>query len=99
MIPTVLFTERIKWRTDVKRELKSEWDERQWLHFEYVLLKLFDHNARDYYNHSNPVVKILMPRMNYAPEERLEVIRQAYRGLFELAAPMILGIKDFKKES
>jgi hypothetical protein len=25
MIPTVLFTERIKWRTDVKWELKSEW--------------------------------------------------------------------------
>jgi hypothetical protein len=89
VIPTVLFTERIKWRTDVKRELKSEWGGRQWLHFEYVLLKLFDHNARDYYNHSNPVVKILMPRMNYAPEERLEVIRQAYRGLFELTAPMM----------
>jgi hypothetical protein len=52
-------------------------------------LKLFDHNARDYYNHSNPVVKILMPRMNYAPEERLEVIRQAYRGLFELTAPVM----------
>ena len=30
-----------------------------------------------------------MPRMNYAPEERLEVIRQAYRGLFELTAPMM----------
>jgi hypothetical protein len=27
--------------------------------------------------------------MNYAPEERLEVIRQAYRGLFELTAPMM----------
>jgi hypothetical protein len=39
--------------------------------------------------HRNPVVKILMPRMNYAPEERLEVIRQAYRGLFELTAPMM----------
>ncbi len=30
-----------------------------------------------------------MTRMNYAPEERLEVIRQAYRGLFELTAPMM----------
>jgi hypothetical protein len=89
VIPTVLFTERIKWRTDVMRELNSEWGGWQWLHFEYVLLKLFDHNARDYYNHRNPVVKILMPRMNYAPEERLEVIRQAYRGLFELTAPMM----------
>jgi hypothetical protein len=39
--------------------------------------------------HRNPVVKILMTRMNYAPEERLEVIRQAYRGLFELTAPMM----------
>jgi hypothetical protein len=30
-----------------------------------------------------------MPKMNYRPEERSEVIRQAYRGLFELAAPML----------
>lgn len=30
-----------------------------------------------------------MPKMNYTPEERSEVIRQAYRGLFELAAPML----------
>ena len=28
-----------------------------------------------------------MPRMNYRPEERSEVIRQAYMGLFLLAAP------------
>jgi predicted transposase/invertase (TIGR01784 family) len=27
--------------------------------------------------------------MNYTPEERSEVIRQAYRGLFELVAPML----------
>jgi hypothetical protein len=27
--------------------------------------------------------------MNYAPEQRSEVIRQAYRGLFELTAPMM----------
>jgi len=27
--------------------------------------------------------------MNYTPEERSEVIRQAYRGLFELVTPML----------
>jgi predicted transposase YdaD len=27
--------------------------------------------------------------MNYTPEERSEVIRQAYRGLFELVAPIL----------
>jgi hypothetical protein len=30
-----------------------------------------------------------LPKMNYTPEERSEVIRQAYRGLFELVAPML----------
>ncbi|MFH0726555.1 MAG: Rpn family recombination-promoting nuclease/putative transposase [Pseudomonadota bacterium] len=59
VIPTVLFTDRTQWRTDVKRELTSEWGGRLLLHFEYVLFKLFDHHARDYYNHRNPVVKIL----------------------------------------
>ncbi|MCA1793707.1 MAG: hypothetical protein LC660_07520 [Desulfobacteraceae bacterium] len=41
--------------------------------------KLFDLNARDYYNVDNPVVKILLPKMNYGKEERIKVIRQAYK--------------------
>ncbi|MCD6295231.1 MAG: DUF4351 domain-containing protein [Deltaproteobacteria bacterium] len=84
VIPTVMFTARNKWRTDVKRELNSRLGNRDLLHFEYILLKLFDYNACDYYDHRNPVVKILLPKMNYKPEERFEVIRRAYRGLFEL---------------
>ena len=89
IIPTVLFTKRVKWRKDVKRELNSRWGNRQFLHFAYVLVKLFDYKARDYCDHPNPVVKILLPKMDYEPEERTEVIRQAYRGLFELVAPML----------
>jgi hypothetical protein len=42
-----------------------------------------------WYNYPNPLVKILLPKTNYTPEERSEVIRQAYRGLFELVAPML----------
>ena len=38
-----------------------------------------------YYNMDNPVVKILLPKMNYGKEERIEVIRQAYKELFQLA--------------
>jgi hypothetical protein len=34
-------------------------------------------------------VKILMPKMSYRPDERFEVIRQAYLGLFSLTAPML----------
>ena len=34
----------------------------------------------------NPVVKILLPKMNYEQYERIEVIRQAYKGLFQLAS-------------
>jgi hypothetical protein len=52
---------------------------RRLLNFEYVLLKLFDYKAWDYYDHPNPVVKILLPKMDYEPKERAEVIRQAYR--------------------
>ncbi|MBI5591227.1 MAG: hypothetical protein HY881_12165, partial [Deltaproteobacteria bacterium] len=52
-------------------------------------MKLFEYNARDYYDQRNPVVKILLPKMNYKPEERFEVIRRAYRGLFELVTPMM----------
>jgi hypothetical protein len=59
------------------------------LHFEYQLIRLFDFQTREYYDNHDPIVKILLPKMNYKPEERTEVIRQAYLGLFMLAAPML----------
>ena len=86
LIPTVLFTDRTKWRKDVLRKLETRLNDRLFLHFEYLFFKLFDFNARDYYNINNPVVKILLPKMNYKKDERIEVIRQAYSGLFQLAS-------------
>ncbi len=84
VVPTVLFTDRRKWRKSVLKQIHSQLNDRLFLHFEYVFHKLFDLEARDYYNVNNPVVKILLPKMQYLKEERLEVIRQAYKGLFEL---------------
>ena len=86
VVPTVLFTDRKKWRKMVLLELHTQINDRLFLHFEYVFHKLFDLNARDYYNVDNPVVKILLPKMNYEKKERIEVIRQAYKGLFQLAS-------------
>ncbi|OQX02299.1 MAG: hypothetical protein BWK80_58190, partial [Desulfobacteraceae bacterium IS3] len=79
VIPTVLFTDRKKWNKnkDVIRNIDIRFGGRIFLHFEYVFLKLFDLNARDYYHYDNPLIKILLPKMNYEPEERIEVIRQA----------------------
>lgn len=89
VIPTVLFTDRTKWRKEVVRKLQTKLNDRLFLHFEYMFFKLFDFNARDYYNINNPVVKILLPKMNYKKDERIEVIRQAYSGLFQLASRML----------
>jgi len=89
VIPTVLFTNRRKWRKKVTRELEFKFGTKTFLHFEYVLIKLFDMNARDYYHSSNPLMKILLPKMNYEPEERTEVIRQALLGLYGLVTPML----------
>ena len=89
VIPTVLFTDRTKWRKDVLRKLQTKLNDRLFLYFEYVFFKLFDFNARDYYNINNPVVKILLPKMNYKKDERIEVIRHAYSGLFQLASRML----------
>ena len=86
VIPTVLFTDRTNWRKDVVRKLQTKLNDRLFLHFEYMFFKLFDFNARDYYNIKNPVVKILLPKMNYKEDERIEVIRQAYSGLFQLVS-------------
>ncbi|HKL82529.1 MAG TPA: hypothetical protein VJ879_08430 [Desulfobacter sp.] len=84
VVPTVLFTDRKKWRKSIQTDLHTQINDRLFFHFEYVFHKLFDLNARDYYNLENPVVKILLPKMNYAKEDRIEVIRQAYKGLFQL---------------
>ncbi|MDL1963993.1 MAG: hypothetical protein LWW98_06600, partial [Deltaproteobacteria bacterium] len=89
VIPTVLFTDRTNWRKDVIRKLETKLNNRLFLHFEYVFFKLFDFNARDYFNVNNPVVKILLPKMNYKKDERIEVIRQAYSGLFQLASSVL----------
>ena len=89
VIPTVLFTDRRKWRKSIDRELKSAFGGRTFLHFEYVFVKLFDLNARDFYRYDNPLIKIILPKMNYEPEERAEVIRQALTGLYRLVTPML----------
>ena len=86
VIPTVLFTDRTNWRKDVLRRLQTKLNDRLLLHFEYMFFKLFDFNARDYYNVHNPVVKILLPKMNYAKDERIDMIRHAYSGLFQLVS-------------
>jgi hypothetical protein len=80
----VIFTDRKKWRRDVERRIDVNFKERTFLHFEYILVKLFDLNAGDYYHVNNPMIKVLSPKMNYDPGERVKLIRHAYKGLFEL---------------
>ncbi len=89
VVPVVLFTRRARWKKDVTRSIESRLGDREFLHFEYQLIRLFDFNAADYYDYPNPVVKILLPNMNYSPAQRGEVIRRAYQGLFELVTPML----------
>ena len=55
VIPMVLFTDRTHWRKDVIRKLHTQLNDRLFFHFEYMFFKLFDFNARDYYNIDKPV--------------------------------------------
>jgi hypothetical protein len=89
VIPTVLFTDRKKWRKPVLHNLETKINDRLFLHFEYLFFKLFDFKASEYYNVKNPVVKILLPKMSYEKSERIEVIRQAYVGLYQLASNVL----------
>ncbi len=86
VVPAVLFTDRTRWRKDVKREIDFRLGRRVFLHFEYLFVKLFDYDARDYFHSKNPLVKILLPKMWYPAEMRVEVIMRAYQGLFELTS-------------
>ncbi len=91
VVPTVLFTDRKDWRKDVPRMLDNGLAGRTFVHFEYVCLRLFALEAKDYYTVNNPVAKILLPKMRYPPSERLEVLRQAYLGLFQLASKTLFA--------
>ncbi|WP_084503118.1 DUF4351 domain-containing protein [Desulfatirhabdium butyrativorans] len=85
VIPTVLFTSRRRWHKDVVRHLESRFGNRLYLHFEYQLVRIIDYRARDHYDTTNPLLRILLPKMDYAKQERIEVICRAYKGLFDLA--------------
>ena len=89
VIPAVLFTARERWKKDVLRRLDSRLGNRVFLHFEYQMIRLFDYSARDYYTIANPLLKILLPKMDFKKEDRLEVIRLAYQGLYELTTPIL----------
>jgi len=89
IIPTVLFTDRRKWRKDVDLKLEAKFCGEIFLQFKYLKIKLYNYHARDYYHSDNPLIKILLPKMNYPPDERTEVILQAYKGLFQLTKPML----------
>lgn len=110
VIPTVLFTDRKRWRKDVAKALDHRFGEKQFLHFEYILIKLFDFKARDYYNSKNPLVRILLPKMAYEESDRGEVFRKALTGLFQLTSALMFekytefidiysGIPDEDRES
>ncbi len=48
-----------------------------------------DQNFKNLYHIDNPVVKILLPKMDCPPEDRIEVIRHAYMGLFRMAVALL----------
>jgi hypothetical protein len=70
----------------VKREIDFRLGRRVFLRFAYLFVKLFDCEARDWFRSKNPLIKILLPKMWYPPEMRVEVILRAYQGLFELTS-------------
>lgn len=84
VIPTVLFTARRRWKKEVQRRIESRFGNRLYLHFEYQLIRIVDYRAGDYYHSTNPLLRILPPKMGYPQQARKTVIRNAYKGLFDL---------------
>jgi hypothetical protein len=86
VIPTVLFTDRTRWRKAVPKMIDHQFGNRCFLHFEYIFLKLFDFKAKDHYNSKNPLLRILLPKMDYPKAERGIVFRHALIGIFQLTS-------------
>lgn len=84
VIPTVLFTSKKHWRKDIVRHIESRFGNRLFVHFEFQLVRIIDYRASDHYDTTNPLLRILLPKMDYSKQERIEVICRAYKGLFDL---------------
>lgn len=96
VIPAALFTDRTRWKKDVPKTLDHRFGNRSFLHFEYVFVRLFEARARDFFDSGNPLVRILLPKMDFDDEERGTVFRKALTGLFELAsAPLFEKYAEF----
>jgi hypothetical protein len=81
VIPTVLFTDSKKWRKDIARTLDVKLGEYNFFHFEYLFVHLAEIKAVDHLKSSNPVARILLPKMHYEKKDRKQIITKAYQGL------------------
>ena len=59
VVPVVLFTDRKRWRKNVKRQLDFRMGRRVFLCFEFLFVKLSDYDVRDCFHSKNQLVKIL----------------------------------------
>ena len=71
---------------------------------------MFDLKAKDHYNSVNPLIRILLPKMNYSDSERGMVFRKALTGLYQLTSAVMFekytefidaysGIPDEEREA
>jgi hypothetical protein len=90
VIPTVLFTDSKKWSRDVTRTLDIKLGEYSFFHFEYLFIHLAEIKAVDYLRSSNPVARILLPKIQDDKSNRKQIITKAYQGLNKLSKPELI---------
>ncbi|QTD51977.1 hypothetical protein [Sulfidibacter corallicola] len=78
VLPVVVFTERPRWRREVRSRLGHVAADQTWLHFSYLKVRLRDKPVDAIWTSNNPVWYILAPLLDYPEEERLHVAAMAY---------------------
>ncbi|MBF0236951.1 MAG: Rpn family recombination-promoting nuclease/putative transposase [SAR324 cluster bacterium] len=92
VIPMVIFADERKWRKDIQTEIRNELWGDLWMLFRFKKVKLKDMSAKEALESNNPVLNILVPTLDYRPEERLDIALKTYTQLSG-----VLSLRMFEK--
>lgn len=87
VIPIVYFPNASSKNKTLKREVKSSFMGKRYHFFTYEAVLLRDKQAKKYLTSPNLIARLLLPFMNFAERDWLEVLDGSIQGVFQLVDP------------
>jgi hypothetical protein len=79
VVPIVLFADDAKWKKEVKNSYDMNFNDKNYLHFEYEQIKLKNLDVRDYMDSTKPLAYALMAKMDISHVDKKKLMVQIAR--------------------